>query len=101
MNDQTIEVQKELEVRVKSFNEKLIPLLGEFQLGLGATPFLTEDGRIAARPSLFDDPKKVEPKTAETKPEVFDSEPVNAEKVAETPTPVEEKPAEDNGLNAA
>ena len=51
---------KDLEVRVKGFNEKMIPLLKEFKLGLGASAFLLPDGRIAARPQLFDDSKSFE-----------------------------------------
>jgi len=53
----TPEAQEELNNRVKACNEKLIPLLGEFKLGLGAVPFVTADGRIAARPQVFDDQK--------------------------------------------
>lgn len=48
---------KDLESRVKGFNGKLLPLLKEFQLGLGASAFLLPDGRIGARPQMFDDKK--------------------------------------------
>lgn len=48
----------DLEVRVKGFNEELIPLLGKYKVGLGAVAFLTPDGSVAARPQLFDDKKK-------------------------------------------
>lgn len=47
--------QAELQKRVEGFNAKLIPLLKEFKLGLGATAGLTPDGRVFARPQLFDD----------------------------------------------
>lgn len=50
----------DLNIRVKSFNEKLMPLLADNRLALGAVPFITSDGRIAARPHVFDDTKKVE-----------------------------------------
>ena len=63
----------ELEARVKGFNEKLIPLLAEFKLGLGAIPVILGDGRIAARPQLFDDSKKAEPQVEnkeEVKPDI-------------------------------
>lgn len=54
-----------LDERVKGFNADLIPLLGKWKLGLGAQPMLTDDGRIAARPAMFDDSKpKEEPKVA-------------------------------------
>jgi hypothetical protein len=63
----------DLEARVKGFNEKLIPLLAEFKLGLGAIPLILGDGRVAARPHLFDDTKKEEPKVEnkeEVKPDI-------------------------------
>lgn len=50
----------DLNKRVEGFNAELIPLLGKFKLGLGATAGLTPDGRIFARPQLFDDTKKEE-----------------------------------------
>ena len=62
------EKQEDLNNRVKGFNEKLIPLLAEFKLGLGAIPLILNDGRIAAKPQIFDD-SKVEEKV-ETKEEV-------------------------------
>lgn len=52
----------DLKNRAKGFNDELIPLLGKYKLGLGATPFLTPDGRIAARPQVFDDSKQPEAK---------------------------------------
>jgi hypothetical protein len=58
---------KDLQARVKGFNEELIPLLGKYKLGLGATPLILPDGRLAAKPNLFDDSKeesKVEPAPA-------------------------------------
>lgn len=61
MNEQlTAEQQADLNKRVEDFNAKLIPLLAEFKLGLGATAGLTPDGRVFARPQLFDDSKKEE-----------------------------------------
>lgn len=63
----------DLEARVKGFNEKLLPLLAEFKLGLGAIPLILGDGRIAARAQLFDDTKKVEPQVEnkeEVKPDI-------------------------------
>jgi len=55
---------EQLQKDVEGFNAKLIPLLGEFNVGLGATAFITPDGRIGARPTLFRAPaqeKKPEP----------------------------------------
>ena len=49
--------QDELNGRVQSFNGKLIALLGEYKLALGAVAFLLPDGRISARPHVFDDVK--------------------------------------------
>lgn len=48
---------KDLQGRVKGFNEDFIPLLKKWELGLGASAFLMPDGRIAARPQMFDDKK--------------------------------------------
>src|SRR3989344_1712691 len=50
------ELQSELQARIKGFNEKFMPLLGEFKLGLGAQPLLVPSKDtalgyvIAARP---------------------------------------------------
>lgn len=49
--------QEDLQKRVESFNGDLIPLLGKYELGLSAIPFITNDGRIAAKPNVFDDRK--------------------------------------------
>jgi hypothetical protein len=54
------ETNTDLSARVKGFNEKLIPLLAEFKLGLSATPLILSNGTIAAKPQLFDDSKKEE-----------------------------------------
>lgn len=45
--------EEKLQKDVEGFNAKLIPILGEFNLGLGATAFITPDGKIGARPTLF------------------------------------------------
>ena len=49
-----------MENRTNKFNKELIPLLIKYQFKLGATSFLTKDGRISAVPQIFDN-KKVEP----------------------------------------
>ena len=46
---------EELQKRATAFNEEMIPLLGKYKLGLGAVAFLLPDGRVGARPQLFDD----------------------------------------------
>lgn len=56
--------ETDLQTRVKGFNEDFIPLLKKWELGLGASAFLLPDGRIAARPQMFDD-KKYDQGTAE------------------------------------
>lgn len=48
---------EDLRKRVESFNADLIPLLGNYKVGLGAQVFVTTDGRIGARPTVFDDSK--------------------------------------------
>ena len=50
---------EELQARIKSFNNELISLLGKYKVGLGAIPVITTDGRILARPHIFDDSKPV------------------------------------------
>lgn len=62
-----------LDVRVKAFNAELIPLLGKYQLGLGASAGLTPDGRVFARPQLFDDSKKEEAPATDTPPVAAES----------------------------
>lgn len=52
--------QKDLADRIKHFNEELIPLLGKYRVGLGASAFLLPDGRIGAKPVLVDDSKAAE-----------------------------------------
>lgn len=51
---------KGLQLRVQGFQGELIPLLGKYKVGLGAQAYIVSDGRIAARPIIFDDSK---PKT--------------------------------------
>jgi len=58
-------VAKELQGRVEEFNKELIPLLQKYELGLGASAFLQPDGRIGARPIMFDDRMKAEGKPQE------------------------------------
>lgn len=48
----------ELQARVEEFNKELIPLLGKYELGLGASAFVQPDGRIGSRPIMFDARKK-------------------------------------------
>lgn len=50
------EAEADLQKRVEAFNGELIPLLGKYEVGLGATAFVTPDGRIGARPTLFNAP---------------------------------------------
>lgn len=75
MNTQGPEVQEltkeealDLERRVKGFNADLIESLKKWELGLGASAFLLPDGRIGARPQVFNDKKKDAPVTGETSP---------------------------------
>lgn len=49
---------KELQGRVEEFNKELIPLLGKYELGLGASAFINPNGTIGARPIMFDARKK-------------------------------------------
>ena len=67
-------VAKELQGRVEEFNKELLPLLGKYELGLGASAFVNPNGTLAARPILFDARKK----ESEAAPGV-ESVPANAE----------------------
>ena len=72
------EMLEDLKKRVIAFNEEMIPLLGKYKVGLGAVAFLLPDGRVGAKPQLFDDsqPKeKVEGKTPVEKPSEDDAPP--------------------------
>ena len=51
---------KELQGRVEEFNKELLPLLGKYELGLGASAFINPNGTIGARPIMFDARKKEE-----------------------------------------
>ena len=65
-NEKDIKVEEsDVENRTNNLNKELVPLLRKYQLKLGATPFLTKDGRIAAIPQVFDN-KKVESSTIST-----------------------------------
>lgn len=57
--------QKELMGRVEEFNKELVPLLGKYELGLGASAFMNPNGTIGARPIMFDAKKKPEDVGAE------------------------------------
>jgi len=54
---------------IKSLNEKLIPILSELQLGIGAEPVILPGGLLGARPVIFRDFKKEDKKdSGETPP---------------------------------
>jgi hypothetical protein len=57
-------VIKELNGRVEEFNKELLPLLGKYELGLGASAFINPNGTIGARPIMFDARKKEEASAA-------------------------------------
>ena len=57
-------MSEDLQNRIKAFNEKLLPLLKEYKLILGAIPFITNDGRVGATAHVFDEPKDL-PKPAD------------------------------------
>lgn len=56
---------KELQGRVEEFNKELLPLLGKYELGLGASAFMNPQGTIGARPIMFDARKKEDEEKAE------------------------------------
>jgi len=51
----TEEEARDLNRRVQGFNAEMIPLLKKWEVGLGASAFLLPDGRVGARPQLFND----------------------------------------------
>lgn len=60
--------QRELQGRVEEFNKELLPLLGKYELGLGATAFITPQGQIAARPIVLDARGQVAPQEEKAEP---------------------------------
>lgn len=54
----------DLQSRVQSFNEELIPLLGKYHLGLTARAIISPEGLILAQPHLFNDPPKTDKEPA-------------------------------------
>lgn len=58
------EKQSELDSRVQSFNKELLPLLGKYELGLGAAAFIGPNGTVGARPIMFDARKQPEAEPA-------------------------------------
>ncbi len=59
-NSSIIDEQKkeELKQRVENFNKELIPLLSKYKVGLNAIPFFFENGRVGAKPIIFDNSEK-------------------------------------------
>lgn len=71
----------ELEGRVQEFNKELIPLLGKYELGLGASAFVNPNGTIGARPIMFDARKKEAEKPSQESAQV--EKPAEEAKVVE------------------
>lgn len=62
--------------RLKEFNKKLSALCGEYNLGISAQAFVSRDGRIFARPNVFDaNDLKPRPSSDQLQPESVESEP--------------------------
>lgn len=53
------EEQKDLESRVEEYNKENVPLLLKYEVGLGASAFVKQDGTIGARPVLFSTRKTI------------------------------------------
>jgi len=60
--------EEDLQGRVKGLEKELIPLLGKYELGLGAQPGLTQDGKIGAR-AMFVSTRKPKEEKQEAQPE--------------------------------
>lgn len=73
---------QDLQTRVKGFNGEFIPLLKKYKLVLGSEAFLTRDGRVASKPSLFDAP---EPQKGQDVANPTESHPKGDEDVKDTP----------------
>lgn len=67
------ERQADLQKRIEGFNAELIPLLGKWELGLGAEPFMARTPQgvyvTLAKPIMLDDKKYPEDKVAEASAE--------------------------------
>ena len=68
----------ELQARVEEFNKELLPLLGKYELGLGASAFVNPNGTLAARPILFDARKKEAETTANAEAPAAEAAPAAA-----------------------
>lgn len=45
--------EADIQERIDGFNKELQPLLGKFELGLGAVPFINPNGTIGANPVIL------------------------------------------------
>lgn len=69
MNENTQNVEADLEERLQGFNNELKPLLGKYELGVAALPKIMPNGTIGADPVIVSMRQKVEEKPVDTTPE--------------------------------
>lgn len=71
MNENTEAVEKDLEERLRGFNEELKTLLGKYELGIAALPKILNNGTISADPIIVSQRKKIaETAQVEEAPEI-------------------------------
>lgn len=67
--DKTVpEEEGDLKERVEKFSQEVQPLLGKYEIGIGAQAGLTPDGRVYANPVLLSTRKKPEAPAEARKP---------------------------------
>ena len=76
----TAEKEADLQERIDGFNKELAPLLGKFELGLGALPKILQDGRIGADPVILSVRGKENQLKQQSKPAEESSEITNPDK---------------------
>lgn len=62
------EWDKDLAERVAAFNERVTPLLGKYELGIGAMAQLNHEGRVISQPTLVSTRRKAEDVPQESLP---------------------------------
>lgn len=81
--------EEDIPERIAAFNAALQPLLGKYELGLAAVPYIDPQGLLKANPTLVSMRKPV----TQNAP-VEGDEPAPAEAKPEAPAPVADEPSE-------
>jgi hypothetical protein len=50
--------EADFQERIEGFRKEMLPILGKYEVGIGAQAFILPDGRVGANPIFFSDRKK-------------------------------------------